>query len=61
MNKKSIFYILLAAVLMGSTFSIQKIGLISVDTLFYLTIRFLIATIISFLFLRKEIFTIPLF
>jgi len=51
--KKSIYFLLIAAVLMGSTFPIQKLGLNSVDPLFYLTLRFLIATIISFFIFKK--------
>ncbi|SHE75801.1 Uncharacterized membrane protein [Marinitoga hydrogenitolerans DSM 16785] len=51
--KKSIIYILLAAVLMGSTFPIQKIGLANTNPLIYVTLRFLIATIISFFIFKR--------
>ncbi|KLO24374.1 DMT family transporter [Marinitoga sp. 1155] len=51
--KKSIIYILLAAVLMGSTFPIQKIGLANTNPLIYVTLRFSIATIISFFIFKR--------
>ncbi|WGS64935.1 DMT family transporter [Marinitoga aeolica] len=52
--KKSIIYILLASILMGSTFPIQKIGLLNVDPLTYIFLRFLIATFLSFLIFKKN-------
>ncbi|NUU96572.1 hypothetical protein XO10_10050 [Marinitoga sp. 1135] len=45
--KKSIFYIILAALLMGSTFPIQKLGLNNINPLAYTTLRFFIAFIFS--------------
>ncbi|OQY09424.1 MAG: hypothetical protein B6I29_03465, partial [Marinitoga sp. 4572_148] len=50
---KSIINILLASILMGSTFPIQKLGLSNVNPLTYVFLRFLIATLISFFIFKK--------
>lgn len=50
---KSIINILLASILMGSTFPIQKLGLSNVNPLTYVFLRFLISTLISFFIFKK--------
>ncbi|GAB6189820.1 DMT family transporter [Marinitoga arctica] len=53
MKKRAIIFIFLTAILMGSTFPIQKIGLTYVNPLVYIFFRFLIATIVSFFIFKK--------
>ena len=46
--KKNYMALLIAAIVMGSTFPIQKLGLVSINPLQYIIFRFGIATLISF-------------